>query len=407
MRRPIAAAITLAAALGAACLAIPPFRPRVLLSYTLDDPTRDDSGATITGSGFTLHFAGGSSFHFPDQLMIGSSGNLLGHDSASRCYDQSGTGLSLYPTPRVSADSIATPAQNQLVPVLSGPAVVQVRLDWAARFDCNAHRAPGGNSTFTVFPDGRIVRHDKLGDTSREPIQASQCACGSDSLNEFIIASYWMFARSFPTLYVPGTDSAQELSFPAAGEAHLYSTICLDGGPYQLASFEVVVPPADPAADPDTTEVFGGTDVIGHRIEQPLGRSSLEVLSWDVHSALFIERGGCPAAFQRAADHAAPRMLTINGNPTPPSPLDGMYGGDMGNGQTGIDLPDGHARVTGPTTGPFAVWLRFPSTVVVPVASRAGAAPSFYVPQRVDDRNWILWFKDPLAKGETITVDPD
>ncbi|HMG57057.1 MAG TPA: hypothetical protein VK601_26340, partial [Kofleriaceae bacterium] len=128
---------------------------------------------------------------------------------------------------------------------------------------------------------------------------------------------------------------------------------------------------------------------------------------WDIHGALFVDKAGCPAAFRRALDYAQPPPLTIDAVATAPSPLDGIYGGDAGDGRTGIDVAGGRATITGATKLPFAMWLRFPQATALPHATRAGATRDWYVPQRIDDKVWIVWFRDPLMEGETIVIEPD
>ncbi len=425
MKRP-AAAVVVASSL-AACLSIQPFQGQLLLKYS-----DDDGGATVTAPDFfTLHFASGASFHFPDQLTIGSSGNLLGHDGMARCFDESGTGFSLYPTPRISADIPTKPVQNQLVPLMKGPAVVQVRLDWATRLDCSQTRAPGGHSTFTVFPDGRIVRHDTLSDPSQDQIFSNACKCQSypDPTNttpdEFIIESYWSFARSFGSLHTvspPDGTASQPEALPDAGiPPQGADSICLDAGTYQLTSFQ---PPSDDLQKPHNN-ILSTKNLIVHRNQQRIGPSDLEELSWDIYSALFVEKDGCTRAAQHVKDYYRPPTLLVNQRAGTASPLDGIYefyDGGMGSGQApGFDvsgdtttlslpppLPDGTKPA--PLTGGFAVWLRFPQTitVTVPVATRAAATGTWYVPQRVDDHDWIIWFRDPLQNSDdVITIRPD
>jgi hypothetical protein len=417
MRRRLAAAIPLATAVAAACLSIPPFRPRVLLK-----PSQDATGTTVDGSNFSLHFAGGSQFHLPDHLKIDGT-DVLGH-AASPCWGQTGTGFGVIPMPPVSGDALADippAATNQIQVVLGGPAVVQVRLDWSTHWTShpdgsvcspNPKHTPGGTSTFTVFPDGRIVRHDILTDANpdTEQIAVDDCKCPdvSKKPGEFILSSYWAFSRTqLPQPYGLG-DNGPELpdmlpldSTDPPAIISQYPTICLNSSlsKYQVASVWVLPTGAGSAT-------YGYPDVFSHDVQKD-GIPMLD-FPWDVHGALFIEHSDCTAALKRAIDYSAKPMITINGHAQPPSQLDGIYGGDLGDGKKGFDLPsDGKATLSGDLKGPFAVWLRFPDAVVVPVATSPGKPPSFYVPQQVDDRSWILWFLDPLVPGETITVAPD
>lgn len=423
MRLPVAA-IAVAASL-AACLSIPPFMGSPLLDYK-----EDNGGAIVTAPDFTLHFASGASFHLPDRLtMVGSTDNLLGHDDSVLCFDESGTGFSLYPTPRISGDIATQPAQNQLVPLMRGPAVVQVRLDWATRLDCSQTRAPGGHSTFTVFPDGRIVRHDTLSDPSQDQIFSNPCKCQPypDPMNrtpdEFIIEAYWTFARSFKSLHtVSSSDgtASQPQDLPAPGiPPQGGDAICLDAGTYQLTSFQ---PPSDDRQKPQNN-ILWTNDLIVHRNQQRLGPSDLEELSWDITSALFVEKTGCTKAAQHVKDYHEPPTLMVDQIAGTASPLDGIYelpAGGMDSGKDpGFDVSDGITTLSlppprpdgtppPPLRGAFAVWLRFPHAITVPVATRTAATGVWYVPQRVDDRNWIIWFRDPLQTGDDkIMIRPN
>ena len=408
VRRATAAAVPAAAAFAAACLSVPAYQPAPLVSY------RDDAtGSTISGSGFELHLAGGSDFHFPDALSIDHT-DVMGHDPAAACWGQDGTGFAVVPTPRISADGTAPPVTNQLTAVLRGPAVVQVALEWTTRFSCGRNRAPGGSSTFTVFPDGRIVRHDRLDDPDpdKEQIAAAACACpdAPPLKDAFIVSSYWTFARDRFTRLSGLTAGNRDPTNPdmldsSPGKITAnYPTMCFDGGGYQVASAWIVPPGQGSSAAPGPV-TFGYAALFSHDLQKP--SAPMLDFRWDIHGALFVEHAGCATAFRRALDYAQPAQLTIGSVAAAASPLDGIYGGDAGDGRTGIDVAGGRTTITGATRQPFAVWLRFPQAIGLPHATRAGATGAWYVPQRIDDQIWIVWFRDPLADGETIVIEPD
>jgi hypothetical protein len=137
-----------------------------------------------------------------------------------------------------------------------------------------------------------------------------------------------------------------------------------------------------------------------------IGRSRLEDFRETNSSAIFIGRGAdCEDALERAEEHADPPELTINGERMPPSPRDGIYGGDTG-GATPPGIEAAKVEVSGMTRHSFAVWVRFPGTVEGIRATRAGAAGAWYLPQRNDDGSWLVWFKDALSAGQPITIEP-
>lgn len=422
MKLGIAAAVTAASALGAACLEVPPYQGPVQIGYG-----EDGAGASIaTPDNIVLHFAGGG-FHLPDQLMIDGV-DVMGH-AASPCWGESGTGFAVIPMPRVSGDPLdgGVTATSTLHAVMTGPAVVQLELVWSTRWSFAAgstcstdtNHTAGGTSTFTVFPDNHIVRHDVLTETNpdMEQVMTDRCTCGPmpKAPDEFILSSYWAFDRArFPTQVGLGSNGPDIPDPLVLGNDFdpipYYDTICLDGpdDQYQVASVWVV-PPGTGGPTPNAVAV-GFDTVVSHDVQKQ-GVPKLD-FPWDVHGALFIERSNCTAALKRAIDYAAPQPLTLGMASSTisvlPSPLDGIYGGDPGNGHPGIEVPDGPTTVSGSTNGSFVLWLRFPRGVIVPTAFRAGATDIWYVPQRGgDDRTWIIWFRDPLQPGETITIRPN
>ncbi len=441
--RLLGAAVTAASAFGAACLSTPsypgPGGP-ALVGYSDDGR----GGATVTTPSFTLHFAGGSGFHFPDQLLIDNV-DVMGH-AASPCWGQSGTGIAVVPMPRISGDPVngaLSAMTSQLQAKLSGPAVVQVELDWTTRWtfptkptcSTNLNHIPGGSSTFTVFPDGQIVRHDQLTDRNpgMENVMADSCTCpdppmigGQLITNEFILSAYWTFdSAQFPQQVGVGKNGPtlpDDLGLSPDKIVSNYSTICLDSmdGKHQIAS-AWVVPPMTGNLSP-LPSAYGYQALVSLDIQKQ-GAGFLE-FPWDVHGALFFEQSSCISALNRAIAYTAPQKLAItSGSATASlerSPLDGMYGGDPGDGNPGFDVSDGPTTLSlappppdgpppPPFTSPFTVRLRFPQGAVagVPIATRKGATDGWFVPQRVDDRDWIIWFRDPLQTGETITIQPN
>jgi len=398
-----------AVVLATGCFSVPPFEPESGVSFTESDT---GGGGTASGTGFALRFSDGPGFHFPDGLLIDGV-DVMGRDELQTCFDEDEIGLRIVPTARISATGDAPVVKNLLVPVLRGPGVVQTRLEWGTQFSCNSMRAPGGTSTFTMFPDGRIVRFDVIADAVATEIAPSLCQCVQPIRSEdqlFTISTHWTLARmKFTTL---SYDSNME-DVPDNGEevAANHATSCIEGG-MDTARYQVAFawPIAMSMPLPLQTSVRGRPSLIEFRRDLVRGGTKLEAFSHENSSAIFIERGGCAAAFKRANEHADPSSLTINnGAPMKPSPRDGIYGGDPGaGGLPGIDVPEGGATLEGTLNSSFAVWLRFPAAVDGIRATLNGQpkAGPWYLPQRVDDRTWIVWFKDTITATQKIVVEP-
>lgn len=395
-----AAPVALAAA---ACLSVPPYQPPAsALTYT-----EDAGGTTVAADGFALHFAGGSGFHFPDALTVDGINTIS--SAPTPCYAESGVGMVLYPTPRINAATKAV-TTSQLTPTMRGPAVIQVRVDWSSQFICSDNH-PFGSSLYTVFLDGRIVRHDSLDDHKPTPnTSAGDCACDPSEHQGFQLESFWTFdAKPFTSYSVPDGGTNGVLPMPADLSSSFQKTnfyvTCLDAGRYQigvaLSRSRTIVGTPKTAILP-TLAVFdrehtGGFD------------SMFDPLLWDTNDAVFVEHGtGCKKVLERAEEHASASTLAVNGDPIPVSLVNGIYGGDPADdNRPGVKVPAGRVELAGPIGGSFAAWLRFTSNVDGVRAQLAGKTGAWYVLQRIDATNWIAWFRDPLMPGETIAIETD
>jgi len=404
MRRRLAVtAVAAAAVFTSGCFDIPPYQPPTSVKYIED---KSGGGGTAKGPDFSLHFAG-DGFHFPDKLTIGSIDDVLGH-APEGCHDESAVGITIAPTLRISADSKATQATNALMPVLRGPAAVQVKLDWASQFQCadNSSVLPRGTSTFTVFPDGRIVRDDRLEDPNPQnppaPV-AGVCICDPNetTTSGFTVSSHWTFAQEhFQNLYSPDPTM---LPFKDQQEVISPSTACIAGDAFQVGF-------AWPTVGMAT--IHGAGTLLAFGRYNTINSSVLDTFPWENSLAMFIERGGkdCTTTLAHASAYNMPltSALSINGSqPISASIHDGIYGGAGDNGPPGVMLMSDRVELTGTVGSSFAVWLQFPHAVDSLRATLPGMSGPWYVPQQVGDDSWIVWFRDALSPNQTITIEPN
>ena len=64
-------------------------------------------------------------------------------------------------------------------------------------------------------------------------------------------------------------------------------------------------------------------------------------------------------------------------------------------------------RLTGTISSGFVVWLKFSAPVcdiTIAKTPLPEAAP-YYTKQKLDDDEWVVWFRDEFASGQTITVN--
>jgi hypothetical protein len=384
-----------AALLAAGCFSVPPFQPENAVTYT----ETGAGGALVAGKGFELGFAGGDGFHFPDALRIDGA-DIMGRDPQTACFKESEIGVAIAPIARVSATGGAMPVASRLVPALRGPAVVQAKIEWENRFTCGlTTRNGGGTSTFTVFPDGRIVRHDAFDVPAGTPVAPVPCACEPPERSEdrlFNISTFWTVARErFTGFYLPGDDEAKPLP-PPGDRIGNEPRSCLDAGAYQVAFAWPVV---------ENITIRGAGPLVSFGRYLDIGLTELDAYRKENSSTLLIGRTGCEAALTRADELRTGTAVMIDGAARMPSPRDGIHGSNGGDGQPGIPLAGNQVDIVGPAPRGFAVWLRFPGSVDAVRARRGTAKVPGYLPQQVDDRSWIVYFPEPLADGETITIE--
>ena len=368
-----------------ACAGIPEFQPSNGVSVTAAD-----SGGNVVGRNFALHFETGASAHFPDSLTIDGV-NVLGHNAMTNCADGDLAGLMFIPMDRIAAGHNATSASNWFVE-MHGPAVAKVELEWEARWTCQPTRRPGGRTLFTMFPDGRIVRHDRVGDTVTDEINPTDCTCSADNQN-FLFASFWAFQSSlFNRVTILG-NSPQSIPEGSTVIANL-EVACLDGNTHHIGYSS----PSFNVRSPATGTVSMQTE---YNSERP---TQLGEFMYESKTTLVVD-STCDAAINRADATVSPPTLIINDANLDASALDGIYGGENAAASAGYELGADHATIKGTLPASFAVQLRFNRDIdALHVEKNQHATP--YIPQRIASNEWLLWFEDGLAGSDSITVEP-
>jgi hypothetical protein len=370
--------------LAAGCLSVPAYAPDVAVNYS------DDEGGKIVGKQFELQFAI-TGLRFPIALKIDGE-DVLGHEPGPSCLGEDEAGVLISPTPRLSPHGDAHVVTNQLAAVLTGPAVVQVKLDWSTRLDCNPDRAPHGSSTFTAFPDGRIVRTDTFDDTGPELKTSSDCACRRDvpESGGFQISTFWTIGRDKFRDLITQSSIPVPAKGMTVGNNERWSCF---GEPSRSVAFGW--------APSNLSFIRGWDQSVAFGRDLTLFTTTLPAYSLVGTSALFIEHSDCSMALTRAREYVEPPQLTINGTPVDRSASDGIYAS-----APGVMPASDRFEVTGSMRSSFAVWLRFPHPVEALRGTFEGETGAWYVPQRVDDSSWIVWVAKPISAGRKIVIEP-
>src|SRR5688500_6325232 len=227
-----------------ACVKVPEFKgggdaatsdaPACMPDVTGNGPlqiaiTTGGGGATVTAPNYLMHFANNPGFHFPDDVRINNVDvmNPLGNN----CGGEDVAGMAVYPAAAIRPNGSAPIGANDLIqhPGWQGPAVIKLTTHWSTSYTCGAATVtPGGDSTFTLFPDGRVMRHDFM--YNNAPQDWSACDCTMSGANSFYPTSYWTFMRAMFATYQLGTGGAPSDLGQFTGPASNNSIVCLQGG---------------------------------------------------------------------------------------------------------------------------------------------------------------------------------
>ena len=201
---------------GNAC---PQSAPGDNLGWGAGDVAWESSGA-ITGHRFALSFDGSSEPHMVKSYLLDGTEVL---DEATGCTDPSRLGLLTAPGGNQHTGVGTGMLQNL---ISGGDGFTQVRSTWSASFPC---LVPAFVTDWFAFPDGRMVRRDRLTSASQP---AGSCACTSAVPHA---AETGLFQRNAFTTLV---DRVGPVSLAAA--SMVSPPLCFSGTALGLA---VIVPP--------------------------------------------------------------------------------------------------------------------------------------------------------------------
>ena len=131
-------------------------------------------GYWATGPGYGLHFAD-TAPHYPDRFLVGTEDVLA---QSTHCADASLMGTSIYPA--IRSDAPGDEAMVDVTLVSPGPNVARLVIGWQAPLGGSCGLA-GVTTSWTFFPDGRILRYDSVTGG-----QSGATACSCDGTTMFV-----------------------------------------------------------------------------------------------------------------------------------------------------------------------------------------------------------------------------
>ncbi len=352
-------------------------------------------------------------FHFPRTLTIGSTQVLGG--TAQTCDTEEGVGILYFPAGQVT--SVNRPDISDTLSDIDidipGPGVAKVSLEWQGAFTrSGCTGAPQGRSTFTFFPDGRIARMD-LTSIAVTNLSGTTCKCGSGGDVNWEVSTYTTFDSTKYTSIIGPNGSIDN----PGDNVSVTDPVCMTGAAHQLA-VGWRLRPARRARRITSTSVSLFSDFVSPA--SPGTLSSFPDDGAETTTMWVARTSNCGDLRDRVEPFTGSRELLITQGGVPNSislGLDGIYGGEhtgsqpAGNG--GFDPnPSGGTPITLETSGganvpPFAVWLDLSANPTIGTLTRTPPSqlPTWYTIQSLGSNEFLLWFPDGLAVGDSITIE--
>ena len=362
----------------------------------------------------------------PDQLQVGGT-EILGE--SMQCGHENKIGVGVYPSyTATSGPTWPTAYAPTSTPSVTakGPAFVQVAIAWNGKFDCTG-TAPAptasGTSTFTLFPDGRLVRHDTLATGALLPANTS-CGCLPPTSDYFATSFLAVQGAPFTTLLYSAGTATSPLTLPA-------SDTWIDDPNPRWACLATPNARRLAVAWPGTvTSVLGASNDGGTRVAlDGAGTLITFLFDWiydhttvpdmqlETYSAWFFAadvRAHCDATAMATlfSDYTDPRRLSIAADGRNAfadlDPTTGLYRIVPAEPATAatytVIVESGNAGVS----GGFALSLPFATgaTPVVQLDSMTLVENRDFLVQHDAGTPIVhtLWFKDPLPQGHVLTL---
>ena len=414
----------------AACVKIPEFKggdggtdsPR-------DDAPSDGSTMGIAGASAMIDGSGGVlvklpgvyemrfsslGYGFPYNWAIGPDGaqtHVLYAPADQSCVLERDMGVSFFPAHVLASvpTNGASAGTGDLNIDIAGPSIAKVRTNWSATLSCGSQVV--GSSTFTFFPDGRISRMD----FGRMPsaTAANSCDCAGDA--DWRVYGYTVFKRDV-------TNGVQGVAYPASTNmagAAMTGTQCIESNSNKFRigvawlntqGTRIRAPDDNSFAiagdlTPSAQTIGGSGNPVGH-----LG---------DTTTTMFVSlTDSCTAVKARVQPFTGldPQLDVAVPGETVPMGMsqDGLFGGETafsnglgGRAVSGVPVTIRPKSVNIP---PFGLWLDLglAARQTDPILDRmpVQAAP-WYTVQRPTPTQYLFWFPDGLAVGETIVIRPE
>lgn len=365
------------------CAAIPSPPSESLIQVT------QDNGVRVIAPTFELDFAA-TGLHMPEHLMVNGV-DVLGVDDP--CQGESRIGILV--SPAVQASASASAGSSEITVLAAGPAMAKVRVTYDIGYKCPSDERMTGATVFTILPSGRIVREDLEVKPSTNPLgMVGNCGCQQETnvlnFRKLYFSSFWAFDPVGATQIDP---SGNAIDKDAADQVYQACTR------YNTHAIGVAwTPLAGTSARIHSNQAASHTlhfpTINDHLMLEPTAQSMTSAIQ--IAATPLAQASDCGKVIALLADV----KLTIGAMAPAYTAYDGIYR-DSAIHNEAFDIVAGNEAV--PAGFAISVDLGGADHAVI---TRQDGAEQPAVAQREAGSRFLIFFKDGLAPGERLTIEP-
>jgi hypothetical protein len=355
--------------LASACAAVP---QNPLARDPLIDVDRT-TGRVATRAAAPIQFVielGDRDVRMPQSIFIDGIDRV----ASESCPTESGIGIGVFPALDAVAPMRGGPAATGgLVVDWAGPVIARLHVTWMTAYTCGGSQQASGTSTFTIFPNGRIVRHDVATPSTTTLSVIASCGCGGSSPMSF--TSFWAF-------------TATQVVNP-------------DGSPWSTGS------PTGCAVYPNHTIGIAWSDSNTH-VRQTSAISAfvhdwaadvttLQPTQQEVFSAIILSKQTAAANCGGVLTDLDDFPITIAG---------AQISTDDGGVYTDARKHAGRVEITSLRVVPKGFTISLDVGEFAAVSRTPSVADDRWYAAQSDGTHTLFWFRDGLQVGQTIAIEP-
>ena len=340
-------------------------------------------------------------YPMPDRMSVGGL-DVVGPREGCQYEDQ--IGVAVFPVYSIAAQ-MPPGTIHHLERLHVGPAFTALQTVWNYPLpNCVGGATVGtGNTTWSIFPDGKIVRNDTITPTMTTDITSMNCRCVNAT--DFLVTSYAAFRTQTLRALTFDNDATEQATLPVAAVYPSHRSACvttMNNG--RIAMMWDRIDNMDPVPAPTRMRI-GQMTPTGNNItafvydmvpSMPMVTTLIHETSYGIRTHMLLDAGigdaDCVRMQSTLSSFVNIQALLIDGMQIAYSAQ-----GVFDDGRTHA----GPITVSGTLPAGFTVRVRIPGFRAI----RTASAQDQVIWQVEGDGDFYVFFREPLVSSITITPE--